>query len=454
MFYRSIFNDREYIQRLLTVAVPLILQQLITYSVNLLDTMMIGSFGDAPLAAVNLVNQFYLVFSMLVFGAVSGGNVLNAQFWGRKDIRNVHRVMGLQLIFGFFVGITFVVISQTIPEQILRIYSDDPEVIHNGAVYLRVITAVFMIFPIGQFYSGAMRSCGDTRTPMIVAAITLSLNALLNYILIFGKLGLPPMGLVGAGIATVAARVVECVLYLVITYTKHLPPAASIKEMLSFNRKQAELLFRKGAPVIVNETMWGLGTNAYSAIYAGISTASIAAFSAVSPIDNIAQALFIGVGDASAVIIGNLLGAGELARAKQYAKNTLILSFTGALITGMLLFGFHAPILSLYNLSGDARALADALMIVIAFTLWTRTTNYTMIIGILRPGGQALYCLIGEGIAMWLIGIPLARLLAGRFGLPVNWVYFGCVTEEFVKLLIFFRRYRSGKWLVVLGKDA
>ena len=172
MFYRSIFNDREYIQRLLTVAVPLILQQLITYSVNLLDTMMIGSFGDAPLAAVNLVNQFYLVFSMLVFGAVSGGNVLNAQFWGRKDIRNVHRVMGLQLIFGFFVGITFVVISQTIPEQILRIYSDDPEVIHNGAVYLRVITAVFMIFPIGQFYSGAMRSCGDTRTPMIVAAIT------------------------------------------------------------------------------------------------------------------------------------------------------------------------------------------------------------------------------------------------------------------------------------------
>ena len=451
--YRSIFNDRDYIQTLTVVALPLVLQQVITYSVNLLDTMMIGSFGDATLAAVNLVNQFFLLFSMLMFGAVSGGNVLNAQFWGRRDIKSIHRVMGMQLIFGLVMGTIFLTVSQLFPAQILSIYSKDANVIQDGVIYLRIISLAFLLFPIGQFFGGALRSTGNTRTPMVVSIITLGINALLNFILIFGKLGVPVLGLVGAGIATVIARAVECILYITLTYKFQLPPAASLKEMLSFNSGLAKLLSQKGLPVILNETIWGLGTNTYAATYAAISTTSIAAFSAVSPVDNIAQALFIGVGDASAVIEGALLGAGNFDKAERYSKNTLTLSISLSVITGLLLLGLRTPILSLYNLSAEAHQLAFSLLTVLAVTLWLRTTNYTMIIGILRPGGDAAYALIIETIAMWCIGIPMARILGLRLGLPVYIAYLGSVTEEFLKMLILFRRYFSKKWLVVIGAE-
>ena len=438
----------------MTIAFPLILQQVITYSVNLLDTMMIGSFGDAALASVNLVNQFYLIFSMVIFGSISGGNVLNAQFWGKRDLKSIHHVMGIQFMFGFLVGAGFLIVSNLFPRQILLIYSKDEAVIENGIVYLRIISAVFLLFPIGQIYSGALRCTGNTRTPMLISGCALCINALLNYMLIFGRLGLPALGIAGAGIATVIARLIEALLYVFITYSRALPTAAKFREMFRFRRPLVMLVLRKGAPVIVNETLWGLGTNAYATVYAGISTAAIAAYSAVNPVDNIAQALFIGVGDASAVLIGNLLGADEMEKARRYARYTLCLSFCASVLTGLLLFLFRIPIVGLYTLSAEAEASAVKLLIVVAFTTWMRTMNYTIIIGILRPGGQALFCLLTESLIMWLVGIPLANLLAFRFGLPVYWAYFGLVTEEVLKLIIMFLRYKSGKWLVDLVSHA
>lgn len=450
MIFSQIFRDNEYLRRLTVLAVPLILQQVITYSVNLLDTLMIGSFGDVPLAAVNLVNQFYLIFSIMIFGTISGGNVLNAQFWGKRDADNIHRVMGIQSVFGLGVGLFFLIVSLSFPHRILRFYSKDEEVIRAGITYLRIISAAFLIFPAGQIYSGALRCTGNTKVPMVISAATLCANALLNYLLIFGKLGFPALGLKGAAIATVTARSVEALLYILITYRRHYPTAASPRKMLSFDRPLILLTLKKGLPVIANESSWGLGVNVYAAIYAGISTASIAAYSAVNPIDNIAQAFFFGVGDASAVMIGNLLGADRFDEAKRYAKFTLTLSLCTSLLTGLLLFSLRMPLLGLYNLSPEASALAARLLVAVAFTLWLRTSNYTVIIGVLRPGGQALYCLIVESALMWLLGIPLADLLANRFHMPIYWVYFGTVTEEALKLGIMIRYCRKGKWLVNL----
>ena len=446
----SIFRDKEYLHRLFVLALPLILQQLITYSVNLLDTMMIGSFGDISLAAVNLVNQFYLLFSIMIFGTVSGGSVLNAQYWGKRDADHIHRVMGIQFLFGFSVGLFFLIFSQAFPHRILSFYSKDEEIIRAGTTYLRFISAAFILFPAGQFYSGAMRCTGNTRIPMYVSFVTLGCNVTLNYLLIFGKLGLPMLGLTGAAIATVTARAVEAFLYILITYARHLPTAAPLKKMMSFDRALVGLVIRKGLPVIGNEFFWALGSNVYTAIYASISTVSIAAYSAVSPIDYIAQSLFFGVGDACAVMIGNLLGADEFEKAKRYARHTLILSACTAFLIGIIMFGARFRILGLYNLSAEAAALASRLIIAVAFTLWLRCTNYTLVIGILRPGGQAFYCFTRETLIIWCGGIPLAWMLANYFHLPVYWVYFGNVYEEAVKMLFFLHMYRSGKWITDL----
>lgn len=450
MLIGEILQDRKYLRSLMVIALPLIIQQVITYSVNLLDTMMIGSFGDVTLSAVNLVNQFYLIFSMVIFGTISGGNVLNAQFWGRKDVKNIHRVMGIQFMFTFAVGVCFLAASQMFPREILRIYSKDEAVIESGIIYLRIISAVYLLFPTGQIYSGALRCTGNTRTPMLISGLTLCVNALLNYLLIFGKLGFPALGLVGAAIATVIARALEAFLYILITYIHKLPTAAVPKEMFRFNGPLVLMVLKNGAPVIINETIWGLGTNAYARAYAGISTASIAAYSAVNPVDNIAQALFIGVGDACAVLVGNLLGADELEAAKRYARNTLFLSWCTAILTGFALFLLREPIIGLYNLSDAARDYAMKLLAIVAAILWMRTSNYTVIIGVLRPGGEAMFCLITEALVMWLIGVPLTRLLAFHFGMPVYWAYFGIVSEELIKLVIFFFRYKRGKWVVNL----
>lgn len=450
MLFTEIFRDKAYLRTLMVIALPLILQQVITYSVNLLDTMMIGSFGDVTLAAVNLVNQFYLIFSMIIFGSISGGNVVNAQFWGRKDAKSIHHVMGIQFMLALITGLLFLSVSQLFPREILQLYSKDEAVIESGVTYLRIISPVFLLFPAGQIFSGALRCTGNTRTPMLISGSTLCINALLNYLLIFGKLGLPSLGMVGAAVATVAARLIEAFLYIFITYSRRLPTAALPKEMFRFSRSLLMLVLQKGAPVIINETVWGLGTNAYARVFAGISTASIAAYSAVNPVDNIAQALFIGVGDACAVLIGNLLGADELGKARRYAKYTLCLSCSAAILTGALLFILREPILGLYSLSAEAESFAMKLLGIVAAILWMRTSNYTLIIGILRPGGDALFCLIIESILMWLVGIPLARLLAFRFSLPVYWAYCGIATEEVTKVIILFFRYKSGKWVVNL----
>lgn len=450
MLFAEIFRDRDYLRRLFIIALPLIMQQVITYSVNLLDTMMIGSFGDVTLSAVNLVNQFYLIFSMVVFGTISGGNVLNAQFWGKKDVKSIHHVMGIQFMFSLMIGVIFLVVSQLFPREILRIYTRDEAVIESGVKYLQIISAVFLLFPIGQIYSGALRCTGNARTPMLISGSTLFINALFNYLLIFGKLGFPALGAVGAAIATVLARFIEAFLYIFITYSRKLPTAANLNEMFRFTKPLVLMVLKKGAPVIVNETFWGLGLNAYTTVFSGISTASIAAYSAVNPVQNIAQALFIGVGDASAVLIGNLLGADELEDAKRYAKFTLFLSWWAAIFTGLLLFAFRKPIIGLYNLSDEAKGFAMILMAIDAAILWTRTTNYTLIIGILRPGGDALFCMITEILIMWLIGVPLARLMGFHFGLPVYYAYLGIVAEEVIKLTVFFIRYKSGKWVVNL----
>lgn len=445
--FKSVFQDKEYIRKLFVIALPLVIQQVLTYSVNLLDTLMVGSFGDAPLAAVNLSNQFILLFNMVVFGTISGGNVLNAQFWGKRDKENIHRVMGMQFVFLLLVGLFFGVTARLIPERLLKLYSDDAEVIANGAVYLRSLCPVFLLFPLTQIFSGGMRCTENTRVPMVISAIALSANALFNWMLIFGKLGCPALGLRGAAYATVIARFIEALLCVLLTYLKKLPSAASPRTMLSFRGDLLKLMASKSLPVIINEGLFGLGTNMYSAIYAGISTASIAAYSAISPIDNMAQSLFYGMGDACAVIIGNLLGANEFAKAKQYAKNTLKIVFGLSIFFSLALYLLRGALLSTYNLSAEAHSLAMRLMTLLAAVFIIKTQTYTLLIGILRPGGQALYGMIVEGGVMWLIGIPLAKLLATVFNQPMQVVYFGYITDEIVKCLLFMLRVRSGKWV-------
>lgn len=445
---RFLFSDREYYRKIWVIAIPLILQNMISASINLLDSLMLGSLGDAALGSVNICAQFYFYFfNMLIFGFIAGGAILNAQYWGTKDTDNIHRVMGIQLIGCSIIGVIFAMLTRFHPEWIMRLYSKDPEVIQNGTLYLRTLSFSFLVVPISNIFSNAHRCTGNTRIPMAISTFSLGLKVTLSWILIFGKFGLPAFGVQGAAIGTLAARTVECGLFLSVTYTKKYPVAGRLKQFFDFRPTVTKVALRNMLPVMVNEGIWGLGSNVYSSIYANISTASIAAVAAVNPIDNFMFTVFLGVGDACAVMIGNLIGQNQPGKAYDYGKRSIMLTTLLSLGIGIIVFLSRHQILSIYNLSAEASAAAFQVLGIMACTIWARTTSYTLIIGILRAGGDVRFCLLVDSGASWLIGIPAAYIMAFVFHQPIAVVYFGVMLQEFSELIIFFLRFRSKRWL-------
>lgn len=443
-----LFSDKEYYRKIWFVAVPLILQNAISASVNLIDSLMIGSLGDVALGSVNIGNQFYFYFfNMLIFGFVSGGAILNAQYWGTRDIKNFHRVMGIQFIGCAIVGITFASVTALIPDRILALYTKDPEVIRTGATYLSTLSFSYLLLPITTLFSSAHRCTGNTRIPMMISGFSLLSKVILSWFLIFGNFGFPEMGVKGAAIGTLIARSAECLLLISITYIKRYPVAASPKNMFDFRKKITVSALKNMIPVTINEGIWGLGTNVYSSIYANISTASIAAVGAVNPIDNFMFMIFLGVGDACGILIGNLLGRSEKEKAYEYGKRSVTLSFLLAVTIGLIVFLTRKSILSIYTLSPEASDFAVHILGIMAACLWARTTSYTLIIGILRAGGDVRFCLVVDSGSSWLIGIPIAYSLAFIFHQPISIVYFGVMMEELFKCGILLSRFTSKKWL-------
>ncbi len=443
-----LFSDREYYQKIKIIAIPLILQNLINVSVNLIDTLMLSSLGDAALGSVNIATQFnFYFFNMLIFGFIAGGAILNAQYWGTKDTANIHRVMGIQFIGCTAIGLFFAVLTRFHPEWIMRFYSKDPEVILNGGVYLRTLAPSFVLVPISNIFSNAHRCTGNTRTPMIIYTLSLGLKVILNWLLIFGQFGLPALGVQGAAISTLIARAVECVLFVLVTYLKRAPIAGHPRAFFNFRAAVTKLALRNMLPVMLNEGIWGFGTNVYSSIYANISTASIAAVAAVNPIDNFMFTIFLAVGDACAVMIGHQIGKGRPDKAYEYGKRSILLTMLLSFGLGTIVFLSRGRILSIYSLSDEAASAAFQVLGIMAATIWARTTSYILIIGILRAGGDVRFCLVVDSGASWLIGIPAAWIMAFVFHLPIEVVYLGVMLQEFSEFVLFFLRFRSRKWL-------
>ena len=217
------YRDREYFVLLLKLALPIALQSFIMSSLNMVGTMMVGQLGETMVAAVGVANQIFFLMNLLVFGVVSGAAIFTAQFWGKRDITNIRKVLSLSIILAVAGALIFFVFAEVFPDFILSIYSEDPAVVQAGSEYLRIMAISFVFFAITASYGTVLRSTGDVRTPLLVSISALSLNALLSYLLIFGKLGLPALGIRGAGVGIVVSRVVEC---LALLY-HHLPAQPS-----------------------------------------------------------------------------------------------------------------------------------------------------------------------------------------------------------------------------------
>jgi putative MATE family efflux protein len=441
------YRDPEYFPNVRKIALPIIIQQLMFSGLNMLGVIFVGQKGDASVAAVGLAGQIAFLLNLVHFGIISGAAMFTAQFWGRQDIPNLRRVLGLCLIFAISASFIFFTLSQLFPSQILQIYSRDAEVVALGTNYIRIFSWTFLFFAITFSYALVLRSTGNVKTPTAISVGALILSTFLSYSLIFGRFGLPELGIQGAAVAAVIARALECVTLLAVTYAQKSPVAASLRELTDFDAAFVGKVIKPMSPVILNELFWALGITSYNVIYGRMGTAPYAAMNIVNTIEQVAFVIFIGISNATSVLVGNRIGAGQEEEAHQYAGRSLGLGIVGGMLIGVVLQFVKAPILSLYNVSPEVIESASRVINIVSVFLWIRVNNMTIVVGILRAGGDTRYSLFLDGFIIWLVGVPMAYLGAFVFHLPVYFVYLCAMSEEVTKWILGMNRWRSRKWI-------
>ncbi|GAA0746738.1 MATE family efflux transporter [Clostridium oceanicum] len=443
----ELFNDSTFYSKLRRIAIPIIIQNFIASSLNMVDTMMIGKVGETEIACVGIANQYFFLFNLLITGFCSGCSMFISQFWGKKDEKNIKKVLGVGLIVTVVSGVIFTIIALIIPEKIMLLFNKDPNVIKFGASYLRIVCISYVFTAITFNFAIALRCIEKSKIPMIFSMIALMINTILNYILIFGNFGFKPMGVKGAAIATLIARIIETTLILSYVYLKEPILAGRLNEMFCWTKEFANKIIRNIIPVVLNECCWGTGMVVYSAIYGRIGTKAIASVQICTTVQNLFMVVGIGMANASTVMIGNTIGAGKKEKGKVYAKRFTGLGSILGLSLGIILALSSKNILSIFKVSD--KVLHDSLLIlyITAVLMTIRVVNVIIITGVLRGGGDAKYPLIVEACTMWLIGVPLAIIGAFVLKLPVYLVVALATAEEITKFFIGLARLISNKWI-------
>jgi len=440
-------RDKDFLKEYLTLVIPIATQNLILSSLNLIDTIMVGQLGEQSIAAVGLANQFYFLFNLLLFGIVSGSSILLAQFWGKRDLINLRKVQGIALFTSIFGAVIFTLIALLSPESVMKIFSEDQMVIDLGSQFLRISAMSYIFTSITFCFSFTARATGEAKIPLFSSIIAITINTVLNYVFIFGKLGFEPMGVRGSAMGTLVARIVEMIVILSFTYRLKLPGASTIKELTSASRDFILRMFKTITPVILNEFLWALGISMYTVAYGRIGTNAVAAVNIATVIEKISMVLFIGMANAGAVIIGNRIGACEEDKAFYYSKKLLTTGPAIGIIMGTLL-AFVAPnILSLYKVTQEVTGTSIHLLFAIGFLTPLRVFNNILIVGVLRGGGDTKYTLVIDALSVWLVGVPLAFIGALVFKFPVVAVYLLVAIEEVVKFILGLQRFISKKWI-------
>jgi putative MATE family efflux protein len=445
---KDLFTDRKFYSVMLKVALPIAAQSLVFNLLNAVDVLLIGQLGETSVAAVALSNQWTFLMNLFLFGVGSGTAIFTAQFWGRHDVPNLRKTFGVGLAIGLLGSSVFAAIAILAPAKVLRIYTSDLQVVALGAPFLKTVALSYVFTAVSTVFGITLRTTRHVKLPVTVSVCALTFKTALAYCLIFGYLGLPELGIMGAAVATVAARVGECGVLLFLTYRRDLPPALRPRDMVGLNRVFVATFAATTVPVILNELFWALGTNFYTGIYARIGTESVAAVNIASTIEGVALVPMFGIGNACAIILGNAIGAGDEALARDYSRKFLAVSMAIGLGAGLLIFAASRVILGAYNISAEAQLLAQRVMTVMSSAQWLKAANLVIVVGILRSGGDTKFSLFVDVGPMWFLGIPVALLGAFVLDLPVYLVLLMVlVADEFTKFLLGTWRVRSGRWL-------
>lgn len=451
--FENISKDKGFYKRLVLITVPIIIQNLITSSLNMIDTLMIGKIGEIELASIGIANQFYFLYSLIIMGISSGCGVFISQLWGKKDIKNIKKVLGMGFIIGILGTLVFMFLAIGMPEKIMGIFNKDPRVIKTSSSYLVIVATSYIFTSITFNYAAGLRSIGNAVLPMIASFIGLIINGILNYIFIFGKLGFPAMGVKGAATATVIARTVECLIIIIFVYSKNKVLNAKFKEMVGAAKQLINSFYKITIPIVLNEACWGLGNVTYAAIYGRIGTGALASIQICTTVMNLFMIISFGLSNASVTVIGNEIGANREEKGKLYARRISKITFAISIVLSLILLISAKPILSVFNISESVRMNSLYILYIYAVILVIKIYNAVLIVGVLRGGGDATYGSILQACTLWFIGIPLAAIAAFVIKLPVYIVVLMTAVEEIIKVILLIKRFKSNKWVHNVVKD-
>lgn len=441
-------KDKIFLKTMLTIAIPVAIQNLISSSLNMVDTLMISNLGSASIAGVGLANQVFFLYILLTFGINSGGAIFIAQYWGKEDIKNLNKSLGFAIMTSFILGLIFTSVALLFPKQILELFTKETDVINSGVQYLRIVSLSYIMTAISFSYSIALRTTGKPHVPLIVSIISLGTNTLLNYILIFGKFGAPVLGVKGAAIATVIARVIEFTLLLHAVYRGNEYLNASAKELFGWNKEFIKKYVSITYPVILTEGFWALGQVMYTIAYAKLGKSATASVQLTNTIQNMFFVVVKGLASACSIMVGGKIGAGEYDEAYDYAKSFIILSTVSGVILGLGLTLSADLILNLFSsLEPEVYDLARSMIIIMGLTFVIRVYNNISIVGVLRSGGNTKVAMKIDLSTVWLIGVPLAFIGSMVLKLPVYYLFLLITVEELVKAILGFPIIKSKKWI-------
>lgn len=443
-FLKKYIGDRDFYRRLLAILLPVLIQNVITNFVSLLDNIMVGRIGTESMSGVAIVNQLLFVFNLCIFGGLSGAGIFTAQFFGRGDKKGVADTVRIKLYIGVISVAVFGTVFFLFGEPLIRLFLHEGEVgldlektLSFGKKYLAVMLMQMIPFALMQVYSSTLRECGETLVPMKAGIAAIFINLGLNYILIFGKLGFPALGVVGAAAATVIARFVECAIVVIWAHL-HTDEHSYLKDIYRTIRVPVPLLKKvavKGAPLLLNEVLWSSGMTVLNQCYSVRGLEVVSAINISSTVSNLFFCAFFATGSTIAIMIGQLLGAGELERALDEDRKLLAFAVALSTVFGALMALLAPVIPKLYNTQEEVRMLATQFLTVVAllmpFHAFTNGSYFT-----LRSGGRTLITFLFDSTFIWTVNVPVAMILTYATDLRILPIYTAVQCIELVKVVL------------------
>ena len=446
--------DEGFRSQMYKLLIPLVIQNLLNAAVSSSDVVMLNYVGQSSISAVSLAANYASVLGSVFYGLGTGATLLCAQYYGKKDFRAIQAVEGIALRFSMAASALFAVMAFFAPRLLMQVFTKDEQLIAIGADYLRVMGITYLCWDIIEIYAAVLRSIGRVTVCLVMNIITFFLNIALNAVFIFGLCGAPKLGATGVAIATASSRFVELLGFVVVSALSK-DVKLNVLEMFRKNKVLTGDFIRLALPALGNDVSWGVAFSMYSVILGHLGNDAVAANSIVVVIRNLTTTFCFAVAAAGGILLGNVMGTGNLEKAKRYASEVMKMTVLAGAVGGVILIA-TIPLVVRFastSLSDTAMGYLRVMLWINSYYIMGSAVNTSLIAGVFRAGGDTRFGLICDTIDMWCYAVPLGFFAAFVLKLPVLWVYFLLCTDEFVKWPWVIRHYRSGAWAKNITRD-